>query len=249
MSVTNFKYIQNFIDEETRELAYEWVYNHDPVMPENIPVATECIYNDNTIDGKTIGWSQGFCFSDTPVTENAFAYNGKDVEIKEVPQLFWDLRDKIAETVDIPKEHSFLSIWRMFEGSKMRGHYDVGYPGHVVYKCNISVLSPEDNAMFLGKKKHEIEERSLTCFEASLYGHEVKPVKGERVNLNYGFVIPCEELGHAPDSPRMKRSLKQWKEAEKNLLSSITDFKVISTSTMPHSSTQGLSSLRSSIEG
>lgn len=209
------KYIENFITEEERKEMHEWVINHKVVEPHDIPEATRCIHDDNMNEDGTInGWSQGFCFSNTEVSLSTFKYNGKDVEIDSVPLLFWQLRDRIAKTIEVPKTHSFMSIWRMYKGAFMRPHYDPVYPGYVLMKANICVLSPNNNQVVINKECRKLEERSLNAMEVSLYKHEVKPIQGERINFCYGFVIPCEVLGWDLGCTRVRRSIKQWEAAK-----------------------------------
>lgn len=209
------KYIENFITEEERKEMHNWVINQKPVAPQEIPDAVRCIHDDNiNEDGSVNGLTWAFCFCDTEIGLATFEYNGKDVEINSVPQLFWELRDRIADTLEIPKTHSSMSIWRMYKGAFIRPHYDPVYPGYVLVKANICVLSPEDNSVIVNKENRKLEERSLNAMEVSLYKHEVKPVKGERINFCYGFVVPCEVLGWDIDCTRVRRSIKQWEAAE-----------------------------------
>jgi len=190
---------------------YNWTQNHDPVPPKDTPAAIDCIKEDNSMgDGSINGWIQAFRFTDTDIIKETFEYHGRDVQIDSVPKLFWTIRDRIGETLEIPVDHSFLSVSVMYKESYMRPHYDPAVPGYVTLKGNVCVKAPEGNGVTISKKFYDIEERSLSAIEVSLFPHEVKPVAGERVNFCYGFAVPCEVLGWDIDSPRMRRSKKQW---------------------------------------
>lgn len=127
------------------------------------------------------------------------------VKNEPVPGIILKLIDRIAETLNISKDHIFLQVVDMNSGGKIDPHYDASVEGYINYKCNLSVLS-EDYMMHIDKNNVLIQETDLYCFEASLYKHWTDPFKSRRIFLSFGFILKYEELGRTGEDPRVRLS-------------------------------------------
>lgn len=132
--------------------------------------------------------------------------SGNDVLDEKLPDIFYEILNRISDQIKIPIDQSYLQIVDMNKGGKIKAHYDVSVNGYINYKCNISVLS-EDYEVNIDKDKLKIKQKDLYSFEASLYKHWTeKEFNSRRVLLSYGFLIPYETLGRSENDPRVRLS-------------------------------------------
>lgn len=194
------KIINDFISDEQVNTIINWVDNIDHSIDTNYHHMVELtkVLNGN---------SHMYDISKTEITK--FITNkqsGNDVLNTELPQIFFDLINRISDEVKIPVDNTYLQIVDMNRGGKIKAHYDVSINGYINYKCNISVLS-EEYEVNIDKDKLKIKEKDLYSFEASLYKHWTeKEFKSRRVLLSYGFLIPYEILGRSENDPRVRLS-------------------------------------------
>lgn len=153
------------------------------------------------------GMSYMFDLSKTDISKKISDYqsSGSTLDL-ELPPVFIQLAQKIADSVHITNKNSFLQIVNMNQGGTIGQHYDASIEGYVNYKCNISVLSEPylfriDDASLL------IEEGDLYCFGASLYRHWTPDsFKSRRVLLSFGFMLEYAELSLDESDPRVRLS-------------------------------------------
>lgn len=198
-SKTN-KIINNFISDNEVSLILDWVDSIDHTLTTD--------YHHMIEIGKVLkGNSHMYDISKTELTKIVTKkQSGDDVVNKNLPQIFYDLLDRISKTLNIPTDNSYLQIVDMSEGGVIKAHYDIGIDGYINLKCNISVLS-EDYELNIDKDKIKIKEKDLYSFEASLYKHWTeKEFNSRRILLSYGFLVPYSVLGRTENDPRVRLS-------------------------------------------
>ena len=196
--VTIFK---NFLTEEERKeiLIYVDSINHKS-QAENIHL--------KHLISEIKGNSHMYNISNNQITYSVTSYQsgGNDVMKEELPRVFHDLRERIANHVKIPNINAFLQIVDMNEGGSIGEHYDASFQGYINFKCNISVIS-EEYEFCVDSQTTTIEEGDLYCFEASLYKHWTpNPFSKRRVLLSFGFMLPYSVLGRNEEDPRVRLS-------------------------------------------
>lgn len=199
MESQNHKIIKGFVSEDEKEGVLAWANKISHVQnTEN--------HHIKEIGKELLGNSHMFDLSKSPIS-GIFTQmqSGNDVVNEEVPSIIKDIADRIKDSLGIPADHLFMQCVDMRSGGKIGAHYDIGISGHIVYKCNISVLS-EDYNFYVDKDTMEISEGDLYCFEASLYKHWTDRFNGRRVLLSYGFVLPYDVLGRSEEDHRVRLS-------------------------------------------
>lgn len=200
MELKNHKIINNFIsDDEVKEIIL-WVDEID-----HIPNTDS--YHIVEVRKDLKGNSHMYDISKNDLTKYVTKkQSGDDVVEYNLPDLFLNILDRISETINIPKDNSYLQIVDMDKGGKIKAHYDVAINGYINYKCNISVIS-EDYEFIIDKNVLKIKQKDLYTFEASLYKHWTeKEFNSRRVLLSYGFILPYDTLGRNEDDPRVRLS-------------------------------------------
>jgi len=124
--------------------------------------------------------------------------------LEELPPVFHEIKDQIAEKLNISKDHVFLQVLSMKAGGQVKAHYDSGRPGYITYKCNVAVTAPWAYTIHVDKSDATVKERSLYAFEANFYKHWVHEYPNHRILLSYGFLIPNKELGYEDNDPRVR---------------------------------------------
>lgn len=200
----NFKIKSNFISLEEQKEIVEYS-NHQPIQQE---IENEHIKNVNE---EIKGWSVLCDFTQTELSKNVSKYQGDSTLVQEVPEIYHVLADRIAESLNISKDHVFFQYIVLGENGKVPSHYDVVFPGYITYKCNICVEGPSMDLVFVDKHQMLITSLDLYCFEANLYRHWMNTCSNRRIHLSYGFLLPYKELNWREDHPRVRMSNRIWK--------------------------------------
>lgn len=157
--------------------------------------------------GKLNGMSYMFDLSRNEISSKISDYqsSGSTLDL-ELPPVFHQIAQRIADTMNISNKNSFLQIVNMNQGGIIGPHYDASFDGYINYKCNVSVLS-ETYDFRVDSEVVEVEEGDLYCFEASLYKHWTpNPFSSRRVLLSFGFMLDYADLGRSPEDPRVRLS-------------------------------------------
>jgi len=128
-----------------------------------------------------------------------------NIQSECLPSIFFEIKDRISDTLQISKDHVFLQILDQKKGGKIIPHYDTGADGYINFKCNISPLC-DDYKIFVGDDVVEVTEGDLYTFEASLFKHWSGDFSNRRILLSYGFGLRYEELGRSEMDPRVRLS-------------------------------------------
>ena len=191
---------ENFLEDKEQKQILEYFGGLKPKVPE---IENEHI---KKINDSINGFSLTADLVKSPEVEKVSSFQGDITKIEgNVPIIFHNIKDRMAEFCKIPKNHVFLQFISMNDGGKVLPHYDAAIDGFITYKCNIAIISSGD-MVYVGKESKYIKENSLYCFEASLLKHWVDACKGQRLLLSYGFLVPYEELGWSEKSPRVRMS-------------------------------------------
>ena len=164
MESKNHKIIKDFLSIDERKSIIDWVKSID---------FTQSVTNQHIkeVRNNLNGNSYMFDISKTYETRKISEFQSSNNVIEqEVPDLIYNLIDRISETIKIPKDRVFFQVLDMNSGGKVKAHYDATVDGFINYKCNISVLS-NNYDFYIDKDIMNIDEGDLYCFEASLYKH------------------------------------------------------------------------------
>lgn len=195
---------QNFINE--KEIS-DIIQYSDSICPK-YEIENEHI---RTVNDATNGWSILHDLTKTPESKNISSFQGDGTQVDNIPGIFKELADRISESLNINKDHTFFQLIMLGENGKVSSHYDVGLPGLITYKCNICVEGPETDCIYVDKNRLEIKRSDLYCFEANFFKHWMPKSEARRIHLSYGFLLPYTDLGWNDDSSRVKLSNKIWK--------------------------------------
>jgi hypothetical protein len=200
--------IENFISESDKNevISYVRKFKRD-VKIDNIHI--------KSVASKLSGNSFMFDITRTELSTKLATFQSSDNLINlDLPQIFYDILDRISTTLAINKDHVFLQILVQDSGGYIHPHYDSTIDGYITYKCNISIKS-EDYILFVDGNELNIKEGDLYCFEASLYKHWTNPFSRERIILSCGFILPYEDLGRDESCPRIRLSKRIQKYFQK----------------------------------
>lgn len=198
----NFKKVKNFISEKEAKEIFDF-----SLVERTIQVDNEHIKKVN--DG-IAGWSITCDLTETDISRAISTFQGDKTSIKSVPSIFHDLSHRIADALKISRVNVFFQYIVVGSGGVIHKHYDAGVPGYVTYKCNICVSGPEKDSIHIDNTVMELSNRDLYAFEANLYKHWMDASDVKRVQLSYGFILPCCDLGWNQDNPRVRLSNKLY---------------------------------------
>ena len=203
------KIIANYLNQDEINQFKSWIESYKPNTKE--------IQNEHikSINNEINGFSVLYNISNTEVSKVVSGYQGDNTIVENLPDIFVNLSDKIANDLNISKDHTFVQVIRVNAGGKVRTHYDAACPNYITYKCNINLDGPELDAVHVDKDVLEIKTGDLYCFEASLYKHWVEKLDKDRVLLSYGFMLPYADLGWDENSPRVRLSNRIWNHFQK----------------------------------
>ena len=197
--LNNFRIKRGFITPSESNQILDWIDSIDHA-------GNDANHHLSEISKELRGKSYIFDISDTSFTNYITKFQSvSEVSKDKLPDLIYNLIDKISKEFKIPQDHIFLQAIDMNSGGKISPHYDASIEGHVNYKCNISVLS-EDYELFLDKDVIKINEGDLYGFEASLYKHWTNEFKSRRIFLSFGFILPYEVLDRDETDVRIRLS-------------------------------------------
>ncbi len=202
----NFRLIEGFISMQEQDEILAYGNTQQEVVPTEISNI-----HVKAISEKLKGSSITCDMTGTEVSSAASKYQGDVTCVSAVPQIFYDLKDKIANAININQEHVFFQFLTLNPAGKVPMHYDVAVPGFITYKCNVAVIGPEIDEIYIDKEVFSFPQHSLYCFEASLYKHWAIPSTSKRIVLSYGFMLPYADLGWDINDPRVKLSNRIWK--------------------------------------
>lgn len=155
---------------------------------------------------KLNGQSYMFDITKTELSNRLAKFQSSDNLIDcDLPEVFQTLLTRISTGLNINTNNVFCQILDQQSGGYIHPHYDSSLDGFITYKCNISVQS-EDYKLYVGDGVIEVSEKSLYCFEASLYKHWTEPFKEKRVIVSFGFILPYSDLGRSDSDYRVRLS-------------------------------------------
>ena len=202
----NFKLIENFISAQEREEILEYSKSQKDVVPGDIKNVHVKAVNEQ-IKGSSITCDM----TNTEVSKAASKYQGDSTCVTSVPELFYNIKDRISDEVKINKENVFFQFLQLKSGGAVPMHYDASAPGYITYKCNIPVIGPNTDDVHIDKSVFSFPMLSLYCFEANLYKHWANASDEKRIILSYGFIVPYADLGWKESDGRVRLSNKLWK--------------------------------------
>jgi hypothetical protein len=204
MELENHRLIKGFISKSERDEIIDFV---------NKLTFSNNIKNNHIKEvAKSLnGKSFMFDISKTNISNYLSDYqsSGNIIE-KELPDIFYDIINRISDSLDISKDNIFLQIIDMNSGGEIRPHYDTSIDGYINYKCNMSILS-EDYKIYIDKTNLDIELGDLYSFEASLYKHWTDKFQSRRILLSYGFALKYADLNRSDNDPRVRLSKRIFK--------------------------------------
>lgn len=204
--INNFKIFENFLSQEEKSEILDFIFN--------LEISLDDIRNVhiNEVASYLNGEAFMFDLSQTKVSNYLSTFQSSDqvFDNKILPKIFFDLIVRISTTVNLSLDNAFLQIIKMKKGGKIKKHYDTSYPGHINYKCNISLVS-EDYVLFTSGKNLDVKENDLYCFEASLYSHWTTEFNQDRILLSYGFGLPYQTLDRKENEPIVRLSNRIFK--------------------------------------
>ncbi len=200
----NYRYIPDFLSSDERALV---LYLGKEFSPNSTLIVNEHI---KKVNEGTKGFSVLCSLTKTSICETVSQFQGDATVISDVPDLFYEIADRIADKVGISKDHVFFQYISLGSGGKVSKHYDAGMPGYVTYKCNICVSGPSSDLIYVDKASFSLGLGDLYCFEANFYKHWMEPSSSSRIVLSYGFIVPIEDLGYKDTDPRVKLSNRIW---------------------------------------
>jgi hypothetical protein len=205
------KKVENFISTEEAKEILDFSLVNRAVQVEN-----EHIKN---INDAIAGWSITCDLTETDISKAISVFQGDRTLVKSVPSIFYDLSHRIADRLTISRSNIFFQYIVVGSGGVIRKHYDAGIPGYVTYKCNICVSGPSQDSIHIDNTIMELTNRDLYAFEANLYKHWMDVSDTRRVQLSYGFILPCGDLGWEQDNPRVRLSNKLYERYMKKYMS------------------------------
>jgi len=200
MEFENHKIVHDFLAETEREELIHYVNDLSFVSAiDNVHI--------KTVAEKLNGSAYMFDLSETSISNYlaTFQSSGNLISKNLLPLLIFGIKKRIAETLSLSDEHSFLQIIDMNEGGKIAPHYDTAFTNHITYKCNVSLLS-HPFTLYVDKHEMNIRENDLYCFEASLFKHHTNEFKSRRILLSYGFSVPISATNRTENDVRVRLS-------------------------------------------
>lgn len=196
--------VLNFISEAEEQEIVQFARSYQPAHTD---VNNQHI---KSVNDHLKGYSILKDMTETPVSSYLAKYQGDNTVVQTVPDIFYQIKDRIADTLKISKDHVYFQVGIIRAGGEVRPHYDAGMPGYVTYKCNVAVIGPAEDKIYIDKSHLTVQPRCLYAFEASLYKHWAEKCDCDRVLLSYGFMLPYQELGWTEDAPRIRLSKRIW---------------------------------------
>ena len=211
MEFKNYKKIDSFISIDEKEQILSFINT----IKINQSFDNQHIQN---VASKLNGNAYMFDLSNNKITEYFTKFQSSNNICNIIlPQIFYDLINKISLYINIPKDNVFLQILDSDKGGFIHPHYDTSLDGYICYKANISVRSSNYN-LYLDNEIIDINEGDLYCFEASLYKHWTDPFISKRVILSYGFILEYKDLNRDINDPRVRMSKSIEKYFQKRFL-------------------------------
>jgi hypothetical protein len=196
--------LKNFLTQEEQPQIIQYAKSINPCTS----IENEHI---KKINDQINGFSVLCDLTQTEVSKSVAKFQGDNTQIESVPDLFYEIKNRICSLCDITDKNVFFQLISMKKGGRVAPHYDAACPGYITYKCNVVVKGPPTDVIYVDKYPNTIEELSLYCFEASLYKHWADACEYDRILLSYGFLLPYRELLWDEDSPRVRLSNRIWK--------------------------------------
>jgi hypothetical protein len=166
--------------------------------------------NVKALNEASNGWTFLYDITKSNISKEISKHQGDTTQIDYVSEIFINIADRIAKKINLNKENMFFQYIYLGSGGEVKKHYDVGLPGYITYKCNISVDGPDLDYIYIDKEKLLIEKFDLYCFEANFYQHWMDKSDKSKIHLSYGFVIPYADLGWNENDSRVRLSNKIW---------------------------------------
>jgi hypothetical protein len=193
------KKIERFISNNEKEIISSFVND----LNQDLDIENKHI---KSVASKLKGKSYMFDITKTEISNKLSVFQSSNNLVnKELPDIFYELLERISNSLKINKENVFLQILNQDSGGLIHPHYDSSIDGYITYKCNICIQS-DDYELFLDKDILEVKELDLYCFEASLYKHWTNPFKRKRIILSWGFILPYQDLNRNENDPRVRLS-------------------------------------------
>jgi hypothetical protein len=195
----------NFITTAEQQEIAHYIRSYRPAVVE---VGNERV---RYLTEETKGFSAVYDFTKTELSEKIAAIQSDNRVLEEVPSIFHELKQRIAEALNIKTTDVFVQGILVGQGGRIAPHYDAAPPGYVTYKCNIVISGPKNDIIYVDKEKITLNDLDLYAFEANFYKHSMDAAE-ERIVLSYGFILSYSDLEWDATSPRVKLSNRIWQQ-------------------------------------
>ncbi len=192
------KPIQDFISTEEQNEIIHWARTQD--------LPTETVENEHVkaVHTSIDGFSVLHNFTKTDIATYISKFQGDSRQIDSVPEVLSNIRDRIAKKFSLDASHTFVQLIVMGKEGYVTTHYDAGIDGYITYKCNMNVVGPDEDTVYIDTTKITVRPKELYAFEANLFKHWVSTCGEERIVLSYGFLVPYADLEWELDDPRIR---------------------------------------------
>lgn len=195
----NFNIIHEFLNNKERDL----LINFCAHLSELFVLGNKHIYE---VAKSLNGNSFVFDITKTEISTHLARFQSSNNILNiTLPGIFYQIANRISDSLNISKENIFLQIIVQKKGGKIKAHYDSSYPGYINFKCNIPIVSG-NYKIYIDKSILDVSQCDLYTFEASLYKHWTEEFDEDRILLSYGFILPYNELGWDESDPRIRMS-------------------------------------------
>jgi hypothetical protein len=204
----NLKVINNFITVDQQKQVMDYVNGYTPPIDKT---DSDLNFHVQEVRKEINGFALMTNLTKSRISAYVSNFQGGNYGVFDLPPIFNEIKNQIANQLNISDKEVFLQIISMKEGGVIKPHYDAGYPDYVTFKCNVCVIGENPYEIFVGDHSETISERSLYTFEANMYKHSVNKYNSPRVLLSYGFMLPVEELGYNINDPEVRLANRIWK--------------------------------------
>lgn len=126
-------------------------------------------------------------------------YNCLISNFNDIPQCVWSIKNKIMFKENLynyqQEPHYKDSLGYMFDNSQLHVHTDPNVGNLIHTRFNVYVKLPTLGGYpIYNGKVLRLKERTYLCCRAGLEPHFCQKVKGERIILSYGFLMPFNDI-------------------------------------------------------
>lgn len=126
-------------------------------------------------------------------------YNCLMSNFDHIPQCVWNIKNKIISRENLynyQQEPLYKdSLGYMFDDSQLHVHIDPNVGNLIHTRFNVYVKLPSEGGYpIYNGKVLRLKERTYLCCRAGLEPHFCQKVKGDRIILSYGFLMPIDVI-------------------------------------------------------